>query len=96
MADAYRRSARVGAARLPFRSRWAVLSASGIYGEVATKAAALGPRAWDERITTGKGEKAALVMDAFWLSLWPVRPAPRDGLWTRPRPGRPEKAASAP
>jgi phytoene synthase len=87
MADAYRRSARVGADRLPFRSRWAVLSASGIYGEVATRAAALGPRAWDGRITTGKGDKAALVMDAFWLSLWPVRPAPRDGLWTRPRHG---------
>ncbi|MCW3796651.1 phytoene/squalene synthase family protein [Sphingomonas sp. BN140010] len=85
MADAYRRSARVGAARLPFRSRWAVLSASGIYGEVATKAASLGPRAWDSRISTGKGEKAALVMDAFSESLWPVRPAPRDGLWTRPR-----------
>src|SRR5690606_39222658 len=29
-ADAYRASARVGAARLPFRSRWAVLSAARI------------------------------------------------------------------
>ncbi|GLR48520.1 phytoene/squalene synthase family protein [Sphingomonas astaxanthinifaciens] len=84
MADAYRRSARVGAARLPFRSRWAVLAASGIYGEIATRAAALGPRAWDERITTSKAEKAALVMEAFWEALWRVRPAPRDGLWTRP------------
>lgn len=84
MADSYRRSARVGAARLPFRSRWAVLSASGIYGEIATRAAALGPRAWDERITTSKAEKAALVMEAFWEALWPVRPVPRDGLWTRP------------
>jgi len=84
MADAYRRSARVGAARLPFRSRWAVLSASGIYGEIATRAAALGPRAWDERITTSKAEKAALVMEAFWEALWPVRPVPRTGLWTRP------------
>jgi 15-cis-phytoene synthase len=84
MAADYRRSARVGAARLPFRSRWAVLSASGIYGEIAVRAAALGPRAWDERITTGKAEKAALVMEAFWEALWPVRPAPRQGLWTRP------------
>lgn len=84
MADDYRRSARIGAARLPFRSRWAVLSASGIYGEIATRAAALGPRAWDERISTSKAEKAALVMEAFWEALWPVRPAPRTGLWTRP------------
>lgn len=85
LADAYRRSARVGAARLPFRSRWAVLSASGIYGEIAIRAAALGPRAWDGRISTGKGEKLALVMEAFWEALWPVRPVPRTGLWTRPR-----------
>jgi len=84
MADDYRRSARIGATRLPFRSRWAVLSASGIYGEIATRAEALGPRAWDQRISTSKGEKAALVMEAFWESLWPVRPAPRSGLWTRP------------
>ena len=76
--------ARVGAARLPFRSRWAVLSASGIYGEIATRAAALGARAWDQRISTSKAEKAALVMEAFWEALWPVRPVPRTGLWTRP------------
>ena len=83
MADGYRRSARVGAARLAFRSRWAVLSASGIYGEIAVRAAALGPRAWDGRITTSKAEKAALVMEAFWEALWPVRDTPRRGLWTR-------------
>jgi phytoene synthase len=83
MADDYRRSARVGAARLPFRSRWAVLSASGIYGEIATRAAALGPRAWDERISTSRAEKAALVMEAFWEALWPVKPTRRHGLWTR-------------
>jgi phytoene synthase len=84
MAAEYRRSARVGAARLPFRSRWAVLSASGIYGEIAVRAQALGPRAWDERITTSKAEKAALVMEAFWEALWPVADTPRQGLWTRP------------
>lgn len=91
LADSYRRSSKTGAARLPFRSRWAVLSAAGIYGEVATRAAALGPRAWDSRITTSKAEKLALVMEAFWEALWPVRPSARDGLWTRPRHG-----ASAP
>lgn len=87
LADRYRRSSKTGAARLPFRSRWAVLSAAGIYGEVATKAAALGPRAWDTRITTSKAEKLALVMDAFWEGLVKVRPSARDGLWTRPRHG---------
>lgn len=86
-ADAYRRSARVGAARLPFRSRWAVLSASGIYGEVAVQVAALGPRAWDNRVTTSKAEKAALVLEALAEAVMRARPVPRDGLWTRPRVG---------
>jgi 15-cis-phytoene synthase len=85
LADAYRYSSRTGAARLPFRSRWAVLSAAGIYGEVATRAESLGQRAWDSRITTGKAEKAALVMEAFWEALWPVKETVRAGLWTRPR-----------
>jgi phytoene synthase len=85
LASRYSYSSRTGAARLPFRSRWAVLSAAGIYGEVATRAAALGQRAWDNRITTSKAEKAALVMEAFWEALWPVRPTARSGLWTRPR-----------
>jgi phytoene synthase len=83
MAADYRRSARVGAARLPFRSRWAVLSASGIYGEIAIRAQALGARAWDERITTSKAEKAALVMEAFWEALMRPKDTPREGLWTR-------------
>jgi phytoene synthase len=85
LADRYRYSSRTGSARLPFRSRWAVLSAGGIYGEVANRAAALGQRAWDSRITTGKWEKAALVMEAFWEALWPIRETDRSGLWTRPR-----------
>ena len=85
LADSYRRSSKVGAARLPFRSRWAVLSAAGIYGEIATRAAALGPRAWDTRISTSKAEKLALVSEAFWETLWPVRPSAREGLWSRPR-----------
>ena len=85
LAEKYRASSKTGAARLPFRSRWAVLAAAGIYGEVATRAAALGQRAWDSRITTGKWEKAALVMEAYWEALLPVRKTERTGLWTRPR-----------
>ena len=94
LAEKYRASSKAGAARLPFRSRWAVLSAAGIYGEVATRAAALGQRAWDRRITTGKWEKAALVIEAYWEALLPVRKTERTGLWTRPR--HPVEAPLAP
>ena len=85
LANRYRASSKVGAARLPFRSRWAVLSAAAIYGEVATRAVRLGPRAWDRRISISKAEKFLLVGKAWAEALLPVRNVSRAGLWTRPR-----------
>ena len=83
LANRYRASSKVGAARLPFRSRWAVLSAAAIYGEVATRAVKLGPAAWDQRISISKAEKFALVAQAFVEALLPARDVSRSGLWTR-------------
>jgi phytoene synthase len=83
LAQRYRASSKVGAARLPFRSRWAVLSAAAIYGEVATRAVELGPRAWDKRISISKAEKFMLVAGAFAEALLPPREVSRSGLWTR-------------
>nr|WP_216650767.1 phytoene/squalene synthase family protein [Novosphingobium sp. SG751A] len=57
MAQVYEASARAGAARLPFRCRWAVLAAAGIYGAIARKVAARGPRAWESRVSTSGLEK---------------------------------------
>lgn len=78
-------SARVGAARLPWRSAWAVLAAADIYGGIARKVAAAGPAAWDRRQTTSKGEKIAAIARAFGAARWrPAPDAPRDPvLWTR-------------
>lgn len=90
LAEVYRRSSKVGAARLPFRSRWAVLSAAGIYGEVATRAVTLGQRAWDRRISISKAEKFALVIEAFGEALMPALKVSRAGLWTRPWEPAPE------
>ena len=86
MVGDYEASARVGASRLPFRSRWAVLSAAGIYGDIARKVDALDQAAWDTRVHTSKGEKAAWVARALALAI-SNRPVPvsRDGLWARPR-----------
>jgi phytoene synthase len=94
LAEEYRRSSKVGAARLPIRSRWAVLSAAGIYGEVATRAVTLGPRAWDRRISISKAEKLALVIEAFGEALWPARRFSRERLWTRPSAPAPRKVHS--
>jgi phytoene synthase len=94
LAEHYRRSSKVGAARLPFRSRWAVLSAARIYGWVATRAAALGPRAWDRRIVTTKATKFALLAAALSDALRTPAPVSRAGLWTRPRAAEAEPAHS--
>ncbi|WP_296680803.1 phytoene/squalene synthase family protein [Novosphingobium sp.] len=81
----YRASARVGAARLPFRSRLAVLAADGIYGAIGEKVWALGEAAWDERVRVSSAGKLALLGQSALRGLTKPKPAPRTGLWIRPR-----------
>jgi len=87
LAVAYRASARIGARRLPFRCRWAVLAASRIYGGIADKVAQLGPRAWDQRVTTSRAEKLRHVAAAWGEARFGPASAEavqaRQGLWTR-------------
>ncbi len=86
MVGEYEASARVGAAKLPLRSRWAVLSAAGIYGDIARKVDALDHAAWDHRVVTSKAEKAGWVARAFGQAMVNrPKPVSREGLWTRPR-----------
>lgn len=58
------RSARAGAAALPFRSRWAVLAAAGIYGGIAREVVRRGPQAWDARVSTSRVAKLGWVLRA--------------------------------
>lgn len=69
MAAGYEAKARIGARALPFRCRWAVLAAAGIYGDIARTAARLGEAAWDQRITTSKREKIGWVVKAFFQAI---------------------------
>ena len=85
LARRYRQSARVGAARLPLRSRLAVLAADGIYGAIGEKVAALSERAWDERVRVSRAGKLGQLLIATGRSLGHASSASRDGLWTRPR-----------
>lgn len=86
MAAEHEASAIEGAQALPFRSRWAVLAAAGIYGDIARKVAARGEHAWDHRVTTGRAEKLGLLAKAG-AAAWNQRtPQPRDpALWSRPK-----------
>jgi phytoene synthase len=65
LAAPYEASARIGAERLPRRSRWAVLSAANIYGGIARKVIARGERAWDSRTVISKWAKLAHVARAL-------------------------------
>lgn len=85
MARPYRLSARVGAARLPWRSRLAVLAADGIYGAIGEEVARRGAKAWDERVRVGStGKIGQLGLAALRGLLSPSDPG-RSALWTRPR-----------
>jgi len=83
----YAASARTGAAKLSFRSAWAVLAAAGIYGGIAREVARRGGRAWDRRVSTGKAAKLGWMLIATGQAArrHSLPDTPRDGLWTRPR-----------
>jgi phytoene synthase len=83
IAERHEAAARVGADRLAFRQRWAVLAAADIYGAIGRRVRALGPAAWDRRVRTSALAKARFVWRAFVAALRrPEEPAewPR---WTR-------------
>ncbi len=85
LADRYEASARVGAAALPFRSRWAVLAAAGIYGDIARTVKASGGASLDRRVFTSKAAKLGWIIRAFGQAIGKPAPSERQGLWTRPR-----------
>ncbi len=90
LAEDYEASARIGAAVLPFRSRWAVLAAAGIYGGIAREVRKRGSHAWDRRVVTTKAQKLGWVAKAFGQAvLNRASPAPRERLWTRVRAAPP-------
>lgn len=80
----YRASARIGAARLPGRSRLAVLAADAIYGAIGEQVSAKGERAWDQRVRVSTAGKLALFVSAAGRSVMAPTDSPRTGLWTRP------------
>ncbi|HEY0597396.1 MAG TPA: phytoene/squalene synthase family protein [Sphingopyxis sp.] len=85
MAAEYEASARRGAARLPFRARWAVFAAAGIYGDIARAVRERGDHAWDHRVVTSRRAKLGWIARAWGQALaGPPAPEPREGLWTRP------------
>jgi phytoene synthase len=69
LAAEYESSARIGARRLPFRSRWAVLAAAGIYGDIAREVARRGEVALDRRVVTSRAAKLGWMFRALRQAL---------------------------
>ncbi|MCP9221334.1 phytoene/squalene synthase family protein [Erythrobacter sp. LQ02-29] len=67
--ETYEASARLGAARLRFRQRWAVLAAARIYGAIGRKVRDRGQLAWDSRTRIGKPGKLRHLLAAFGEAL---------------------------
>ncbi len=74
MANGYEASARIGARRLPFRSRWAVLAAAGIYGDIAREVVRRGENAWEERVATSLPSKLLWVARAVAQAVFRTGP----------------------
>jgi 15-cis-phytoene synthase len=72
LAVAHEASARIGAARLRPRQRWAVLAAAGIYGDIARLVEARGARAWHSRAVVSSRRKAWWIVRALAQSALPV------------------------
>ena len=83
MEKGYEASARIGAGRLTFRQRWAVLAAAGIYGAIARAVDAAGDHAWDHRIGTSRLAKLGFVFRAFWEAITPPPRSTFNPRWSR-------------
>lgn len=87
IAHTYECSARIGAARLAPRQRWAVLAATGIYGDIAREVDRRGGHAWDHRTVVPKSRKLLWIAKAGFAAMRPVpsscHEGARDRLWTR-------------
>ncbi len=89
LAEAYYASAYAGMSALPPRSAWAIGAARRVYRAIGAKLRAGGPSAWEERVSTTRGEKLtllALSLGDVAVTRLPRAQAPRTGLWQRPTP----------
>lgn len=77
-------AARLGAKRLPFRSRWAVLAAANIYGAIGRKVLTRGQKAWDTRTRVSSPEKVWHVITALFQAVRNRPSGPQEPIvWTR-------------
>lgn len=86
-AEPYYQSSYQGLVALPLRSAWAVATARRVYRKIGQRVKRAGAGAWQERISTSRGEKVYLLLaamgDVLLSRLKSHSPRPRS-LWQRP------------
>jgi 15-cis-phytoene synthase len=63
-------SALIGIKALPFRSRWAIATARGVYRQIGIEVKRHGALAWDSRVSTSRQDKIRHVGQGFLRALW--------------------------
>jgi len=77
-------AAKLGARKLRFRQRWAVLSAARIYGAIGRKVLNRGQLAWDTRTRVSAPEKMWHMVAAFFEAVHNRPPPPAEPItWSR-------------
>lgn len=83
MAQVHEAHARIGAGKLKFRQRWAVLAAANIYGAIGEEVVRQAELAWDHRVHTNALEKIGYAIAALKETIrgsWEPQVEPK---WTR-------------
>jgi phytoene synthase len=87
LAQTYYASAYVGIAALPPRSAWAIAAARRVYRAIGQKLRTGGSEAWDQRASTTRAQKFALLgisLGDVARTRFGAHDFPRTGLWQRP------------
>ncbi|MBT0727161.1 phytoene/squalene synthase family protein [Rosenbergiella australiborealis] len=87
-AEPYYHSSYQGLRALPFRSAWAVATARRVYRKIGQRVKQAGAGAWQQRLSTSRGEKLVLLVaavgDVLLSRIMPI--TRRDAsLWQRPQ-----------
>ena len=88
LAEPFYASAQAGLTSLPWRSAWAVATASSVYRAIGVEVTKRGKNAWDTRVSTSSLAKLRMVIGGLWRVItsrgrqWPAR---RPNLWQRPK-----------
>lgn len=85
VAEPYYASALSGLPALPWRCAWAIGAARGVYRQIGVEVERLGPKAWDQRVSTSTAQKVGFAFGGLGLALTSRgrKDPPRADLWSK-------------